>query len=172
MPPHRILYPAVLISVLAVLPSGCATLGSLGGLGTLIQPLSFAESQAHEPQVRVLPPDRRFPRGGATLRLWTDVRNPNPFGLRLSHLAGELFLEGSRAATGDFPLGLPLRAHEDATVPIDLTIGFDDVPALGALTGRDLEYRFDGEVTIDAGALGQPTFGPSTILRGRVRLVR
>jgi hypothetical protein len=37
-------------------------------------------------------------------------------------LKGTLFLEDSRAADVDFPLGLPLAAGGETTVPIDLTI--------------------------------------------------
>jgi hypothetical protein len=170
----RRLYPVMVISVLAMTLQSCATLGDLR---SLIQPLSFEEAGDRQPQLRFLPPDRDLPRGGAALRMWTNVRNPNPFGLTLTHLQGELFLEGSRAATGDFPLGLPLRARENALVPIDLSISFADVPALAdalrnALGGGGVAYNFDGRVTIDAGQLGQPTFGPSTLLRGEMRLLR
>jgi late embryogenesis abundant protein len=58
-----------------------------------------------------------------TLPVYSDsVTNPNPFSLRLGRLKGTLFLEDSRAADVDFPLGLPLAAGGETTVPIDLTI--------------------------------------------------
>ena len=81
------------------------------------------------------------------------------------------------AATTEFPLGLPLRAREEAIVPLDVTIGFDDLPNLGdallrAAIGSAVAYRLDGRVQVDAGQLGQPTFGPMTILQGDLRVAR
>src|SRR5205809_1047650 len=35
-----------------------------------------------------------------------------------------------------------------------------------ALAGEAIPFRLDGTVSIDAGPLGQPSFGPSTWLRG------
>ena len=58
-------------------------------------------------QVRLVAPSRDQPLGGAALRVWARVTNPNPFGLTLSTLRADVSLEGARAATGDFPLGLP-----------------------------------------------------------------
>jgi hypothetical protein len=47
--------------------------------------------------------------------------NPNPFSLTLGTLRGTRFLEDPRAADVDSPLGLPLAAGGETTVPIDLT---------------------------------------------------
>jgi hypothetical protein len=157
--------PAVaVLAFLAAVSTGCA---SLGQLGLLIQPPRFERD-------RDRPAELRFLGRGAGLRLWARIQNPNSFGLRLTGLEGELFLEGSRAAGVDLPLGLPLRAYEDTVIPIDLNIDFEDVPGLlgaaGAVIGRQsLEYRLDGSVQVDAGPLGHPRFGPSTLLTGEVQ---
>ena len=62
--------------------------------------------------MRLAGPSADRPFGGATVRLWTEVSNPNPFGFTLGTLDGTLFLEGSRAAAAAFPLGLPLGAQQ------------------------------------------------------------
>ncbi len=148
--------------------SACA---SLGALGQIVQPLRIREAPDRDAELRL---GGRASLGGATLRLFALVGNPNPFGLTLAALAGTLFLEDARAATADFPLGLPLRSNGEEIVPLDLTIDFRDLLGLGevaarALRGDDLAYRLDGRVTLDAGSFGTPSFGPSTLLRGQVR---
>ena len=52
--------------------------------------------------------------GGASVRIWAHITNPNPFGIRLSTLDGDLYLEGVRAANASFPLGLTLNARGDS----------------------------------------------------------
>ena len=79
-----------------------------------------------------------------------------------------------RAADVDFPLGLPLRPAEQTVIPIELSISFADLPALAsaigrAVEGRPLQYRLEGTVGVDAGRLGQPVFGPMTLLSGELR---
>ena len=82
----------------------CASMGSLGNLGALIQPPRFEQAPDQPAEIRLQGIS------GAGVRLWTRVSNPNPFGLRLGTLKGTLYLEDSRAADADFPLGLPLAA--------------------------------------------------------------
>src|SRR5688572_21704546 len=96
------------IAVLAYLCVGCA---SLEGLRALIQPPRFEQADGRQSEIRLTGPSVGAPTGGATVRLWTRVSNPNGFGLTLGTLRGTLHLEGSRAATVDFPLGLPLQAR-------------------------------------------------------------
>jgi hypothetical protein len=164
----------LLVSVsLAALP-GCAT---LGGLAQLVQAPQFERVPDREAELRLQGPGRDRGVGGATLRVWARVYNPNPFGLTLSDLKGDLFLDGTRAAGVDFPLGLPLVAREESEVPLDISIGFDDLPGLGrvasaALGGGRIDYRLDGTIGVDAGALGRPVFGPATLLKGDVRVLR
>ena len=62
-------------------------------------------------------------------------------------------------------------------IPLDVSVRFADLPGLAgalghAIGGAPLGYRLEGRITLDAGALGTPTFGPSTLLRGEVRALR
>jgi hypothetical protein len=165
----------VAVVILAVAAhAGCA---SLAGLGSLVQAPRFSAAAGQEAEIVLRGPSRDFPLGGAAVRLHARVFNPNPFGLRLSTLVGDLFLDGTRAAAVDFPLGFQLLANDEAEIPIDLAIGFADVPRLAqvvgrALSGSSLGYRLDGRIGVDAGPLGRPTFGPMTVLEGDVRVRR
>ena len=74
---------------------------------------------------------------GAGIRLWTRVTNPNPFGLRLGTLKGTLYLENSRAANADFPLGLSLGTGSESVIPIDISISFATrLPGLSGVARR------------------------------------
>lgn len=161
----------ILLSALAAMTAGCAGLDSLRGL---VQAPRFEQVPGRSAEIRLLGPSRTQPLGGAGVRLWARVSNPNPFGLRLGTLRGTLHIEESRAADVDFPLGLPLRASEDAEIPIDLSLSFSDLPGLAdvirrAVNRQPLAYELEGTVGVDAGQLGQPTFGPMTLLRGEMR---
>lgn len=151
--------------------SGCATLAGA------IQPPGFRVDSSQQAQLRLLPPSPGRPSGGAAVRLFARVSNPNPMGITLSTLAGTLELEGRGAARVDFPLGVPLAAGQETVVPLDISVDFRDLPGLGttllnALTGRPIGYRLFGTVGVDAGVLGQPTFGPMSLLAGEVRVTR
>ena len=161
--------PTLAVAVL-LLTSACA---SLGPLAQVIQPLRFAEVPGEASTIRLAGPSARQPLGGAALRVWTRVSNPNPVGLRLSTLRAEVSLEGVRAATGDFPLGLPLTARGHADIPLELTIDFADLPGLAdvirrAVANQEVPYQVDGTFTIDAGAIGRPAFGPMRLFEGRL----
>lgn len=156
---------------LALTTTSCATLGQLG---LLVQPPRFERDRDRPAELRLLGPSSGRGIGGAGIRIWARVSNPNSFGLRLSHLSGNLFLEGARAADVDLPLGLPLRPNEDTSIPIDLQVDFEDVPELfdvasRVLSRQPIEYRLDGTIGVDAGQLGQPRFGPSTLLTGELQ---
>src|SRR5687767_13604649 len=142
--------------------SGCAT---LQGLQAFIQPPRFEQDQNSRSEIRL----NGF--NGAAVRIWTRVENPNSFGITLGTLQGTLHLEGSRAATVDFPLGLPLQARSEEIVPIDISVDFRDVPGLGqaitrAVARQPIEFEIEGTVGISAGRLGMQTLGPMTWLRG------
>jgi hypothetical protein len=163
--------PAILVLSLAMMMSGCATLGNLRGV---IQPPRFTQASTQPAEITVEAPGPGRPLGGAVIRLWTEVSNPNPFGLTLGTLDGTLFLEGTRAASAEFPLGLPLGAGQQSVVPLDLSVSFSDIPALADVVRRaarrdPIEYRLDGTIGVDAGRLGQPVFGPMTLVRGDLR---
>ncbi len=143
----------------------------------MIQPPRFEVARDRQPELRLLGPGPGRPLGGAALRLWAVVENPNPLGLTLSTLTGGLLLEGQQAARVDFPLGVPLTAGQSTLVPLEVGISFADVPNLAgaltrAVTGNPIRYRLDGTVGVDAGLLGRPSFGPMTLLQGDVRVTR
>jgi hypothetical protein len=153
----------LVVAVSVLFLQSCA--GALGQLGSLIQPPRFEQVPEQPAEIRLAGLN------GATVRLWTRVSNPNPFGLRLGTLKGTLFLDESRAADADFPLGLPLGAGGDSVIPIDISISFADLPGLAnvgrrVMSRQPVGYRLDGTVGVDAGQLGQPVFGPMTLLRG------
>jgi hypothetical protein len=161
----------IVVTLLACGAGACAALGELRGL---VQAPRFEQAPGQQAELRFLGPSSSLPLGGAGVRLWTRVTNPNAFGLRLGTLRGVLHIEDSRAADVDFPLGLPLRASEEAVIPIDLSISFSDLPGLAnvlrrAASREPLTYLLEGTVAVDAGQLGQPVFGPMTLLRGEFR---
>lgn len=148
--------------------AACATLGPL-------QPLRFSSAEDRPSELRILAPSVDRPLGGAALRLWARIENPNSFGLTLTEVAGDLLVADAQAIAVEFPLGLPLVARQDTLIPLDVSIGFDDLPRLGeiaraALVGERLDYRLDGIFAVDAGGLGEPRFGPFTLLRGELRV--
>lgn len=163
----------VAIVILACATSaGCATLEQLRAL---VQAPRFEEADGQRAEIRLVGPGAGRPLGGAAVRIWTKVTNPNSFGITLGTLSGTLFLEGNRAATADFPLGLPLTAGQEHVVPIDLTISFSDLPGLAntirrAADSDAIPYTLDGTIGVNAGRLGQPVFGPMTLVRGDLRV--
>jgi hypothetical protein len=153
--------------------SGCATLGALVG----VQPPRFDSVPGRPAEVRLVGPSRDRPFGGATVEIWTRVENPNPFSLTLSTVSGRLLFEDVEAADVDLPLGLPLVSGEAQEIPLEISVGFDNVPRLARVladagVGSPLGYRLEGTVGVDAGRLGQPTFGPLTLLEGDLRVRR
>lgn len=158
----RLRYSAVALSILLL--QGCA--GALGNLSALVQPPRFQQVPGRQAEIRVLGLE------GAGVRLWTRVTNPNTFGIRLGTLKGTLFLDESRAADADFPLGLDLGAGADTELPIDISVSFRDLPGLAnvarsVMARQAVPYRLEGTIGIDAGRIGRDMlFGPMTILRG------
>lgn len=149
---------------------GCA---GLGALNQVIQAPRFAVAGSAQPEIRLVGPSAQRPLGGASVRLWAEVSNPNPIGVILSSLQGTLALEGVNAAEVSFPLGLPLGAAQDTVIPLDIAVSFSDLPRLAELVPRALAqgrvgYRLDGTVGVDAGLLGRPSFGPMLLLQGNI----
>lgn len=162
-------YLQVASIVTLFLSAGCAT---LGGIGIVAPRFDIADGQPSE--LRLLGPSAQRPLGGASLRIYAQIENPNPLGITLSSLVGTLQLEGFDAAEASFPLGLPLAAGQATVVPLDIAISFANLPGLAdvlsrAVTGGQVGYSFRGTASVDAGVLGQPTFGPMTLLQGSVQ---
>lgn len=163
----RALFVVLVISFFA----SCATLGDV------VQAPRFSHASERQAELRLLLPSSQNPLGGAAVRVWARVENPNPLGLTLAALTGNLFLENNRAANVDFPMGVPLLANQDTVIPLDISFGFADIPGLAEmatrlLTRSSVGYRLDGTVTVDAGVLGRPSFGPNTLMSGNLNIRR
>ncbi|HEY0673541.1 MAG TPA: LEA type 2 family protein [Longimicrobiales bacterium] len=157
----------------AAVIAGCAGLG----LADVIQPPRFSVADGRQAELRLLGPSSSRPLGGAAIRLWARVENPNALGLSLTAVQGALALEGTRAADVDFPLGVPLLAGQDTVIPLDINVSFSDLPGLADVAARlvtrsSVNYQLDGTVTVNAGPLGNPRFGPSTLLNGTLAIRR
>ena len=164
--------PALALALVVGLPATACE--SLGPLANFVRPPNFENVPDQPAQIRLVAPTLSSPLGGANVRLWTRVTNPNPFGFTLASLRGTLLLDATRAATADFPLGLPLQAGQSTTIPIDLSVDFRDVPGLAdvvrrAIGRQPVDYELEGTVSVNAGRLGTPQFGPLSIVRGTVR---
>jgi hypothetical protein len=161
----------MVVGAALLLTSGCATLG----MGIQAPRFSVADEQPSE--IRLLGPSLQRPVGGASIRIYARVENPNPVGITLSSLAGTLRLEGFDAADAEFPLGLPLAAGQATVVPLDIAVSFANLPGLADVLGRavttgQVAYSLRGTAAVDAGPLGQPSFGPMTLLQGTVQARR
>jgi hypothetical protein len=163
--------PPVLTVVLALVLPACTALEQLRGF---VQPPRFEEARDRPAEIRLLTPGGSAPLGGANVRLWASVTNPNGFGFTLGTLKGSLFLEDARAADAEFPLGLPLEPGATTIVPIDLSVSFSELPGLAnvlrrAASRQPIPYRLEGTIGVDAGRLGEPVFGPMTLLAGEIQ---
>lgn len=171
MRPRRINAFSLLFVSLSV--GACASLGPWA----VVEAPSVSGVEGRSPELRLAAPSADRPTGGADLRLWSRIENPNAFSLTVSRLAGDLFVGDASGVEVEFPLGVPLVALGDTVVPLDVSFDFDDVPALAetvfaAVTSGELPYRLEGTIGVDAGVLGQPTFGPMTLLEGSLRIRR
>jgi len=167
-------FHSVLALMGAALLAGCAT---LAGLPNVVQPPTFQVADDRQAEIRLLGPAVNRPLGGASVRLWARIDNPNRLGITLTALNGVLMLENQQATQVEFPLGLPMPALQDTVIPFDIMVSFSDVPQLAQLLGQALQrgeanYRLEGQLRVDAGLLGQPTFGPTTFLQGKVPVLR
>lgn len=149
--------------------AGCAGLARVLG----VEPPRFEVASDRESVLSLDASSVITGRPTARVRLWARVTNPNSFGFTLSTLRGSIFLEENEMAEVDLPLGLPLAASRDTVIPLDIRFGLPDLDRLGALGDALLRrsavrYRLDGIVGVDAGSLGEPTFGPRTWLRGEL----
>ena len=163
--------PRLAVVLVSILCTACA---SLDGFRAFIQPPRFSQADDRPSEIQLTGPTVSAPSGGATIRLWTTVSNPNRFGVTLGTLRATLHLESSPAATIDFPMGLPLQPEGQADVPIDLFVSFQDIPGLSqaitrVVSRQPIAYELEGTIGVSAGAFGEPVFGPMTLLRGTLR---
>jgi hypothetical protein len=161
----------LLANLFALTVGGCA---SLEGLRALIQPPRFEQAPNRPSELRLSPVQSGRSAGAATVRIWTNVTNLNPFGFTLSTVQATLLLDDVEAADADFPLGLPLQPGQTETIPFDLSVSFANVPRLAnvirqAASGGGMRYRLEGTIGVDAGRFGQPSFGPLTLVSGDLR---
>ncbi len=168
---NRRLRPSLAVVAALAALAACATLAQV------VQPLSFSAAPGQQAQLRLFGPSPQQPLGGVGVRLWARVQNPNPLGVTLTHLAGNVFLSNTQAGTVDLPLGVALQANGESTFPVDVSISFASIPSLAGTLGRALggaavPYRLDGRFSVGAGALGSFDFGPSTLLEGNATVLR
>ena len=107
------------------------------------------------------------------LRLWTRISNPNPVGITLSTLRADVSFDGTRAATFRWGSRSRRAAGGESDVPLDLSIDFADLPGLADVLRRTIAtqqvpYEVHGSFSIEAGALGRPSFGPLRLFQGRL----
>lgn len=163
---------------LATIAAGLsAGVGACATLRQIVQPLQFSSAPGQQAEVRLFGPSAQRPLGGIGVRMFARVQNPNPLGVNLTRITGNLFLSGNQAGSVDLPLGLSLQANGETTFPVDVSISFSDIPGLSsvlrsALSGSAIPYRLDGRFAVDAGGLGTFDFGPQTLLTGNATVFR
>src|SRR5690606_7355533 len=156
--------PAIAAIAILLLVGACAPGAQV------LSPPTFRLDAAGSGFVRIDPPG--VGSGTALFRLALVVENPNPVGVRLAGLDGDLYLRDRRAAGASFRGGIDLPARGTAPLTLDVVVPLgaaDDVlAAISALVGgAPLPYRLDAAVTVDV--FGAPQRFPSfTLARGEV----
>src|SRR6056297_1855341 len=113
------------------------------------------------------------PGGARLVRLDLEIRNPNPVGLTLAGLDGELFLSGRSVATSRFPAGVTIPARGDApltlevAVPLDGAAGVADAMAR-LVQGQGVPYRLELALEVEAFGVAQ-RFPARPVASGEVR---
>jgi len=107
----------------------------------------------------------------ATLRIRTRASNPNPVGVRLAGLDFDLYVNGTRAGSGSFTGGVDLPPRGQTVLDLEVTTSLEEGGRLvadlaEAARGQRTAYRLVGTVSLAAGRLGNPRFGPLTIVSG------
>jgi LEA14-like dessication related protein len=131
---------------IAVILSACAP-----GARMLSAP-TFAVDQAGSGFVRIDPPG--VGDGSALFRVALRVTNPNPFGLKLAALDGDLFFNDARAAALSFRGGLDVPANGTAPLLLDVRVPLGAAPALlqsiaSLVGGSSVRYRLESAVSVD-----------------------
>lgn len=121
--------------------------------GALFSPPTFRLADGGGPRlVRIDPPG--VGSGAAVFRFDLEVYNPNPVGLRLAALDGDLWLGGTRAAASSFPAGVTLAAGGTEPLVLELEVPLAGAPNLVTqlarlVTGETVWYRLDGALALD-----------------------
>lgn len=156
--------PAIAAIAILLLAGACAPGAQV------LSPPTFRLDAAGSGFVRIDPPG--VGSGTALFRLALVVENPNPVGVRLAGLDGDLYLRDRRAAGASFRGGIDLPARGTAPLTLDVVVPLgaaeDVLAAVSALVGgAPLPYRLDATVTVDV--FGAPQRFPSfTVARGEV----
>lgn len=113
-------------------------------------------------------------RSEALIHLELEARNPNPLGLTLARLDGDLYLAGQRVAASSFRDGLSLPAGASSRLGLDISVPVSGAPNLLAQLGRlvdgqPVEYRLDAVVGVDVFGTTR-SFPSATVARGTVEL--
>lgn len=111
--------------------------------------------------------------GSALIRVDLEIGNPNPVGLALAGLDGELFLSGRSVARSRFPGGLTIPARGNAPltveveVPLNGAVGVADAMAR-LVQGQGVPYRLELALTVEAFGVTQ-RFPARPVASGEVR---
>ncbi|MBB6097931.1 LEA14-like dessication related protein [Deinobacterium chartae] len=159
----KVWHASLLVPAVAALLASCAP-----RLGAAVQvPQITVEQTALE---RLDPPGLGIP-ASATVSLKLRVRNPNPFGVRLSRVDGDFYLDGLKVTQVSAP-GVDIAATGVSTVTVNVQVPLSN-QNLGKFAdlavGKTVAYRLEGSFEVDAGALGKPTFGPYTLAQGVIK---
>lgn len=164
MTPSRSFILVVLLSALIGTLAACAPSSSV------VSPPTFTFVPAGSGLVRIDPPG--VGQGAAVFRVNLMVENPNPVGVRLASLSGDLVLQGVRAASASFTGGLDVGAKKTVPLALDVSIPLVGVPRLlpvlaSMVAGAATEVAVDAEVGLSVfGAVQR--FPRFTIVRSTV----
>lgn len=112
--------------------------------------------------------------GAAVFRLAFEVHNPNPVGLHLAGLDGELQVDGGVVASSHFPAGVTLPARGMERLTLDVEAPLNEAPrlavAMARLVGGDrVPYQLDGTPMIEIQGVRQQ-LPRVTVARGELEL--
>lgn len=157
-------------TLLAAVTLALVLLAACAPGAAVLQPPTFTLDAERSGFVRIDPPG--VGDGSALFRLALAVANPNPVGVRLSGLDGDLYLRDARAASSSFRGAIDLPARANAPLVLDVKVPLGAAPVLldtiaNFVAGNPIPYRFDAAVTIDVFGTPQP-FPAFTLARGEL----
>lgn len=155
-----------LLMLLPVLITACAP-----GTQALVSAPTFTVIAAGT-GFRVVDPPGVGP-GTAVFDVRLRAHNPNPIGLSLASLDGDLYLGGSRAASAAFRGGVDLPAQGSGEITVEIRLPLAHAPHLIAtlaklIGGGATRYRLDASAGVNVFGTVQ-RFPRATLARGTVR---